>query len=195
MNETLAEIKDQIRLRIQSGFDTPQKTFDDIEHDYGDSPQWNPKQAEILIKGNFIAHEVKQSEWEHTTDCDKLDEAFAELDRYGIIARHNFTCCQTCGHRDMEAITDDIMAERYVQGYVFYHWQDTESAIRSNYLYLAFSSYADDAQQSQTIGEMIIRVLGRHGLEVSWEREPNKRICITNINWQRRRTPITFLTS
>ena len=44
-------------------------------------------------------HVYEQAFWPDTTDCERLDAAFAELDQAGIVARQNAECCGTCaGH-------------------------------------------------------------------------------------------------
>ena len=52
--------------------------------------------AELLA-----AHRAEQAGWESPTDCDRLDEAFATLNRLGIVARQDFSCCTPCGHKDI----------------------------------------------------------------------------------------------
>ena len=48
-------------------------------------------------------HYKAQRGWGFPTDCDRLDTAFAELDATGILARQNYTCCQTCGHAEIQS--------------------------------------------------------------------------------------------
>ena len=123
-------------------------------------------------------------------DNDRLDEAFAELDRHGIVARQNFTCCQTCGHTEISYEIIEAEQHRPVRGYVFFHWQDTESAVRSGYLYLAYGSVSGKESESLVIAQEVVAALRRAGLDVDWDGSVRTRICIRDIEWQRRRLVI-----
>ena len=138
-------------------------------------------------------HYEDQRTWTHETDCDKLDEAFAELDRKGIVARQNFTCCQTCGHTEIGYEIDDALEYRPVRGYVFFHKQDTEHVVETDRLYLAYGSVEGKEDDSIEIGHEVVAVLRRAGLSVEWNGMIQKRICIKNIHWQRRRLPEAIL--
>ena len=46
--------------------------------------------------------------WPATTDCDRLDAAFAELEGAGIAARANFTCCSTCGESELGNVMNEV---------------------------------------------------------------------------------------
>src|SRR5690242_7887187 len=50
-----------------------------------------------LIEAVVAEHLEEEKAWPAVTDCDRLDAAFAELEKAGIIARQNFSCCGTCG--------------------------------------------------------------------------------------------------
>ncbi|MDQ7027115.1 MAG: hypothetical protein Q9P01_21875 [Anaerolineae bacterium] len=134
-----------------------------------------------------------QKTWTHETDCDKLDEVFAELDRQGIVARQNFTCCQTCGHTEIGYEIDDAMEYRVVRGYVFFHQQDTEHVIATDKLYLAYGSVDGKEEDSVDIGYEVLAALRRARLSVDWNGMIHKRICIQDIQWQRRRLPEAIL--
>ena len=32
----------------------------------------------------------------------KINKAFNKLNRFGIVAKKNFTCCNTCGHYEID---------------------------------------------------------------------------------------------
>ena len=46
---------------------------------------------------------IMESGWVTATDCDKLDKAFSELEKRGILARQHFACCNDCGHQEMQS--------------------------------------------------------------------------------------------
>ena len=90
------------------------------------------------------------------TDHDRLDDAFFTLDEAGIVARQDFTCCASCGHHE---IWEEIGAEP-ARGYVFFHWQDTETAARGDGLYLAYGSTSEGDEASVAVGREIVAAQG-----------------------------------
>jgi hypothetical protein len=110
-----------------------------------------------------------QATWIETTDNDRLERAFKALEDAGIVARENFTCCQTCGHAE---IGDEIDAwrdaGRSVRGYVFFHQQDTERATEGQGLMLAYG-VASEGVEAIEIGSEIVRALDGAGLAVRWD--------------------------
>ncbi len=73
------------------------------------------------------------------TRCDRLDAAFAELERSGIVSRANFTCCSKCGENEI----GDAMAEAAeqgiaVRGYTFFHQQDIDRAVAGDGVLLKY---------------------------------------------------------
>lgn len=187
--DAINELRDVIELDVKAGFDSREQVINSaIDLLLGDyDPIWLEEQATKLTNNAFRHHYDEQKLWAYDTDCDKLDAAFAELDRHGIIARQHFTCCQTCGHTEINYDIEQAQAHRSVRGYVFFHWQDTESAVRSDYLYLAYGSVSGKELESKWIAVQIVDTLQRYGLDATWNSSIRTRICIKNIIWQRRR--------
>ncbi len=183
------ELRDMIALDVKAGYDTREQIINNaIDLLMGEyHPDWLEEQATQLTDKALQDHFEDQQLWKHDTDCDKLDEAFAELDRHGIVARQHFTCCQTCGHSEINQQIKETAVHRPVYGYVFFHWQDTESAVRSEYLYLAYGAVNGKEDESLNIAANVVAALERAGLEVDWNGTVQRRICIKNIAWQRRR--------
>ena len=145
--------------------------------------------ATRLTDRMLARHFALQHSWLDETDCDRLEEAFAELDRHGIVARQNFACCQSCGHAEIWEAIDDTMQYRPVLGYVFFHQQDTDNAVQGGYLYLAYGAVDGSSSKSLRVGHEVVAALQRAGLPVEWSGDLNKRICIPNLDWRRRRLP------
>jgi len=76
-----------------------------------------------LVRQLWDARESEQRNWPDITDADRLAAAFASLESEGIIARMNFTCCQTCGFAE---IGDEVPDGQTMSGFVFFHEQDAE---------------------------------------------------------------------
>ncbi len=126
--------------------------------------------------------------WEGRTDCDRLDQAFAELESLGIVCRQDFTCCGNCGAAE---IADEFAAMEAggvcVRGYAFYHQQDTERAIEGEGVYLSYGAEAEGEAAALEIAREIIAVLTAHGLKPKWNGQWSQRILVP-LAWRRRLT-------
>lgn len=122
------------------------------------------------------------------TECDHLDAAFAEIDRLGILARQNYEQTLTSGCAAIQAEADQERARRVVIGYVFYHEQDTDSAVSWNSgPALAWGAFSDDDNSWRQVARTIVEVLERHGIKSNWREDANSRIMVTGLRWRRRR--------
>ena len=126
----------------------------------------------------------------------KLDRAFEVLRRAHVVAEPDFSCCNTCGHAEIEGDRDDL-------GYVFFHQQDTERLAESGSTYLSYgifwpahiseeeykalsSSQREELYDATTIKLMktvVIPILQEHGIGVSWEGNVDTRILLTDVEW------------
>ncbi|MEL6406688.1 MAG: hypothetical protein AAFR81_20125 [Chloroflexota bacterium] len=191
---SLSKLQEQIALDVRIGYKTRAEMIADarlqMPADY--TPEWADEKATALVDALLQAHQDEQRLWASPTDCDLLDEAFAELDRNGIIARQHFTCCQSCGHTEINTLIKQEQAKRPVQGYVFFHQQDTQSAIDNGYFYMAYGSVSGKERASIRIAELALDTLQRAGLNATWNGWVRSRICINDVVWQRRRIPSIF---
>ena len=129
----------------------------------------------------------EQARWPKVTDCDRLDTAFADLERRGILARQNYWCCGTCGCAAIDDEMTRLRRRRPVRGYAFYHEQDTTFAVDGHGLHLNYGSIEDDERSSVAIGREIVTVLTSHGLKTRWNGNLDERIKVS-LNWKRRST-------
>jgi hypothetical protein len=142
--------------------------------------------AEAYTAEALVAHAEAQKQWT-TTDCDRLDASFAQLEADGILARQDFSCCQNCGHGEMWDLVQSAQADNHrVRGYAFYHHQDTESAVEGSGLHLAYGSATEGDDALARIGHEIVAALRSNGLHVNWDGTTKKRILVT-VDWKRRR--------
>jgi hypothetical protein len=133
------------------------------------------------------AHVADQANWPDTTDCDRLDAAFAELDQAGIVARQHFSCCGTCGAHEIHDEMDQAeKAGTPARGYTFFHVQDTEHAVGGDLLYLSYGAVNRDKTASVAVGNEVVAALRRHGLSPAWNGKHAHRIALP-LTWQRRR--------
>lgn len=184
------EIRAFIAQRVAEGFsgeeDIVEETLECFEEEHGDDPAFAPLVQKMAIE-LLEAHMQEQRKWVEETDCDKLDRVFDELEKHGIVSRQNFTCCQTCGHAEIWEEVEQQKQESEVKGYVFYHWQDTERAVEEGMLYLAYGAVDASDDAAREVADSIVELIRAHGFKVDWNGSLDKRICIEDIKWRRRR--------
>ena len=102
------EVRRYIRNKVAAGFldasEVEEAAFDCFVDDFADArlePAMLRRIAGVETDKAFSERLDAQRNWPAVTDCDRLDQAFDDLDRSGIVARQNFTCCQNCGHAEM----------------------------------------------------------------------------------------------
>ncbi len=139
---------------------------------------------------------AEQTTWADTGDYGKLSAAFAELTAAGILSRMNFTCCATCATTDIyEERTpkpDDSDSYGYREwAYVYFHQQDADRLAEPNaQLYLGFGAFRPHQQLTEydtdtLVGQQIVDVLRRHGLEVTWSGDCGERILVEVGQWRK----------
>ena len=137
----------------------------------------------------FAAHIAEQAAWPETTDCDRLDQAFETLNFGGIIAAHDFTCCQNCGLAEIGAPIQEAIDEGVdVSGFAFYHAQDTDNAVEGRGLYLTYGHVDGGETENVAIGRIVADTINDAGLETEWDGTMGTRIFV-HLNWQRRIDP------
>ena len=78
-------------------------------------------------------------------------------------------------------------SNRKIRGYVLFHEQDTETAVRFDGPALAWGAVEGDEAAWRKIAEEIIAVLRCHGFNCDLPGRTNCRISINKMHWQRRR--------
>ena len=187
--EAIEELRDQVVLWVSPGFYSRGEVLVSAqEFRDGDEMPVIDRQLEQVVDEVWQARLAEQQGWAERTDADKVAAAFAELDAAGVIARMNFTCCQTCG---VAEIDDERPADRPTSGYVFFHQQDSERLVDDQaLLYLAYGTLdpvpGQVAEQDAEVGRQIETALRTQGVPVEWNGSSQQRISVGPINWQRR---------
>lgn len=183
------DVREYATRAVAEGFDDRDTLCKNVLDAFeGDAAVYILDAIPAMIDGAIAAHRRDQQNWPVVTDCDRLDAAFAALEDEGIVARQHFTCCGTCGVAEIGDEIDTVVARGHaVDGYAFYHMQDTESAVEGDGLYLNYGSIDDDDARSVEIGRRIATVIAAAGLEVDWDGSLGKRIGV-RLDWKRRRT-------
>lgn len=187
--DPVAALRDHVARDVAAGFYDPAQILQNAEDAFSEElePAIIRAEAEAALKQASATLAAEQSRWPDVTDCDRLDAAFAGLEAEGIIARQNFSCCGSCGSYE---IWDEAQAEeargKTVQGYAFFHMQDTESAVEGDGLYLNYGAAEEGDEAAVAIGHRIVRQLERNGLRTAWNGELNLRIGVA-LDWKKRR--------
>ena len=188
------ELRERINAAVVAGFDERDEIIMSVTEEAEDEHDGVDGLEELVTRltdAALAAHHRKQSRWKGETDCDRLDAAFEELERQGIVARQNFTCCSTCGHYEIGDEIKDAKKERKkraapVSGYAFYHMQDTESAVAGGGIYIKYDTLKDDREKKIAVGQKIVEALTAAGLKTEWDGDPNTGVYV-RLKWRRRR--------
>lgn len=194
MSDQSEKMREFIERRVGEGFDSEAEIVTEAIDYFSDGKGDVGLRFEIerLASEIFSVQGALERGWSEPTDCDRLDDAFAALERSGVIARQNFTCCQTCGHYE---IWDEVeKTDANADGYVFFHMQDTESAYEGHGLYLAYGSTRENEEQSVSVALRIVCALREAGLVPEWDGDVGRRIYLP-MNWKRRRFQQAILQS
>lgn len=163
--------------------------------------EWNKRLAELSL--------ANEKNLGNPDDYTRLSAAFSDLEKQGIVARMNFTCCQTCGHAEID---DERGHEETEIGYVFFHQQDTERvADGDSSLYFAFGMFPDapgidqvllkkaidgDEDSDREIHEVVQAreltvanalkdALTAHGFSVAWDGTVQQRPSVLINDWRK----------
>lgn len=182
-NETEIYITEAIHSWVWSGFYDAERVnemLDDILEDEVDEM----KMRELIVQ-EFSEKNKQEETWSTTTDCDRLDAVFNELNSKMIIAIHNAGYTTSDGHDEVGEIHSQMPHGTY-KGYCFYHGQDLERAVIGGGLWLAYGDMKDTDEGKIAVAEIITKTLQAHGLDFEWDGTSNRRINIPRINWQRK---------
>jgi len=106
------------------------------------------------------------------TSCQNLlfqvELFFDECEKNGIVCKRNFTCCCSCGHREMDG-EEEFEDSDYAINYLFYHSQNFDYA-KEGIPQMPISHYLDNANAN-----FVLSIIGKYG---EWNGDPNHRIII-----------------
>ena len=183
MNENERYIADHIRVWARSGFYSLPDIYSMIE-DIMEADA-DERMLREFAESELRAKLKEEAQWLAETDCDRLDKAFDALNNGGVIALQNAGFTMSEGYTEVtEALAEREPGE--IRGYCFFHGQDLERAINGNGLTLAFGDLADTPEGIVSVGELVKKEFEKHGFTVDWDGNPEKRIDLPNIVWQRR---------
>lgn len=121
----------------------------------------------------------------------RIDNVFADLEKGGIIARPDFSCCNGCASGELENEVARWTGPVPVTGYVFFHEQSTDHANDGRKLWLAHGSLLEketdgnDATgyerlfaHQEWVGNEVVRQFREHGFIVEWDGDVSRKIAV-----------------
>ena len=188
MKDFKQDVLSMIRDMLQAGFYSQREIRENVERllyeEYA-SPHLKSR-IRSTVHDFINNHEKEQLTWPAKTDCDRLDTAFQLLCADGIASFQNIGDCQYCSSLKLLKEIDQKKSPQEIKGYIFYHWQDADHAMRTGDLYLAFRTLDICYFNSQQMGHLITAALMESGLQWIWPGEMAERICLKNFDWKRR---------
>ncbi len=184
MHEVTRHILTAIETQVWGGFADPSDVYQTIEDLLEDGADVPLLRAAVMTE--FKKKEIAEATWPASTDCDRLNALFQELNEGGIIALQNAGYTMSDGHSD---VGEELQRRDRgsVKGYCFYHGQDLERAVAGAGLLLAYGDLRNTSEGKIEIGKAVKAAAERHDFEVLWEGTHNRRIELPNIDWKRRR--------
>jgi hypothetical protein len=196
--DAVADLEYRARLAVVGGYDSA----DEIVEGLVELVEYDPVTEEVvaadrdsvveMIRGmvddRLAEHAAAERTFPATTDCDRVTAAFARLEEAGVLAAEDVGYTQSDLRDDMWERVDQAGSEgRQPRGWVAFHRQDVERVIDSGVLYVSFAGVSDDDEGFRAIGTEVAAVLAEVGLTVDWNGDPNRRIELVGVRWQKRR--------
>lgn len=211
------ELRAQARLVVRPGFTGRDDAVAAVVEWYeaeGLDPDVLEATAERVVAEEWAARDAELAAAGDDGDYGRLERAFAALVDERVLARMNFTCCQTCGTTEIddERTPLDAGPGRYGYAewaYTFFHQQDAEGLGEPDaQLRLSFSAFtaAPDADPADVatgragdrdamqrvmahtdavVGRAVVGALVDQGLTVMWDGTAAQRIAVAVPEWRK----------
>ena len=189
MDNALENISSFVDSRIREGFESVHEIVENATDYTLEILGRDDLSIEIkrIVAESLTAHLTEQNAWESSTDCDLIDRAFASLNRQGIVARQNFSCCNNCGFIEIWDEVEREEEQQPIEGYVFYNLQDTERVIETGQLLLAYGCIAEEEAALALVANKIVAELQQVGLDAKWQGTDIHPIIVDGIVWRKHR--------
>jgi hypothetical protein len=181
-------LDERLRIYIWSGFYQRSRILEMLGEDAeGEGESIAPAELARIVDSELRVKREAEKAWPERTDCDKLDQAFAELERGKIIALQNVGFTQTDGFAVCcEEYERRGEARSGVIGFCFYTFQDLERGVGGYGIDFGFGATDGETEASVAVGQAICGALTGQGFEVDWDGSTGRRPRLRAIDWKRR---------
>ena len=182
------ETKLDISSMVRTGFYDRDRLIEVFTEEMYAPGELDSNDVVSTIDSEFVLYEEEKLSYPATTDCDRLDTAFNNINERGVIALQNAGYTQSDGYEDINDALSDHPNSKSIIGYCFYHCQDLERAVNGGGLYFAFGPIDPAKEQTDglKVGEIVRDELVNAGLLVDWDGTFEKRLSVPNLKWQKR---------
>ncbi|NPC70099.1 hypothetical protein HPP05_10125 [Corallococcus exiguus] len=136
----------------------------------------------------------EEKQWPEVIEADRLEAAFDELKRDGIVTRMGATDTLRGGWTYVREDAHALEARGLKPwGAAFFHGQDIDYALKGGALCIAFGSLAEaeDAEKDVAVGQAVANALQKHGFAPEWNGSETTRITLLPaFTWRRRRSRV-----
>jgi hypothetical protein len=181
-----AEAEEMIRSCVWAGQYDPDEVRTIVgEEIFGDDPDQEAWTRAAVLRA-FAEKRAAERKWPKVTDCDRLDRAFAALEKRGVVTDDEAGFTQSDGFESVsERYADEGGKKSAFVGYCFCTSQDRDAAIEGGGLLLAFGAFAGRGEDV-AVGRVVREECERAGFEVDWDENPRRRVFLPKFRWRRR---------
>lgn len=184
--DDLAYHREQVCVLIAGGFfneDDLETYLADMAFDSDAAPHANAVRDEA--RAAFAAKREAEAGWPAVTDWDRLAKAFTALEASGILALHNAGMTTSDAQGDAWDLIGRAPSSTW-RGFAYYHGQDVERAVAGAPLFIGFDAVAEGIAAKQGIGNDIVAALKAQGFAPEWNGDPETRLDVPGLKWQKR---------
>ena len=145
-----------------------------------------------ILEDQFIEEDIDFSEFgislndSSNHEFSKLEDAFTQISKEGIVAIHN------CGYDIEEGVGDAFELNVHLlnnkfeaEGFCFYTFEDVEYAIFDGNLKITFGDFENDEKKALEIGKAVSKCLKDEGFTIIWDETVNNQIEINPFEWDK----------
>jgi hypothetical protein len=183
------EARELIRAFVRGGFEPAERIVEILCEEAYEPGEVDRAEVESVTSEELAILAREQASWPEITDCDRLTDAFRDLNRKGVIALENAGYTQSDGIDDVREAYEELPRKSGVIGYCFYHGQDLERAVAGEGLLLSFGPIDPALEETDgpRIGRLVVEELALNDLKADWDGSFKSRINIPVLDWKKRR--------
>ena len=181
-------LEERLNVFVWSGFYERDQIVGYLTEDAeAEGEEFPPGELARIIDNELAIKREAEKAWPDRTDCDKLDEAFAQLRSDGIIALQNAGFTQSEGFQECCDEYERLGGEASgVRGFCFYTFQDLERGVCGFGIDFGFGAADGETDPTIAVGQAIVGALSEQGFEVNWDATIDRRPRLESLDWKRR---------